>query len=89
MAYLNSRLSFRLILGRESSSRRVKRLGCGGENKEEKLQRIKISLDLFVLLHQGKRTKNNILKLPLGKFNSPSTKPFSPQYTHTHNYTHT
>jgi len=31
--------------------------GCGGENKEEKLQRIKSSLDLLSLLHQGKRER--------------------------------
>ena len=38
---------------------------CGGENEEEKLQRIKSSLDLFVLLHQGKRKMNYILRFLL------------------------
>ena len=55
--YLNSRFSFRIILGRERVAvKKCNDSGCDGENNEEKLQRIKVSLEFFVLLFQDKRT---------------------------------
>jgi hypothetical protein len=74
VAYFNYRLSFRLILEWKSSSRRVKRSGCGGENKKVKLQRNKRSLDFFVLLYQDKRTENLILRITVPK-DKPRIKP--------------
>ena len=66
---LNSRLSFRIILAiGEATAKKCNGSSCDGENNEEKLQRIKSSLDLFVLLHQDKRTKNNILGLKKKSF---------------------
>jgi hypothetical protein len=76
VAYFNYRLSFRLNLEWESSSRRVKRSGCDGENKEEKLQIIKMSLDFFVLLYQDKRTENLILRIAVPK-EKPRIKPLN------------
>ena len=51
MTYLNSRLTFRLILARaEAAVVERSGLGCGGENKEEKVQGIQMSLDLLLTL---------------------------------------
>ena len=55
--YLNSRLSFRIILANgKAAVKKCNVSSCGGGNNEEKLQRIKMSLEFFVLLFQDKRT---------------------------------
>jgi len=58
--YFNSRLSFRFIIRRERAAvKKGNGSGCGGDNKEEKLQRIIMSLEFLVLLFQDKRTDKN------------------------------
>ena len=63
MTYLNSRLTFRLILARaEAAVIERSGLDCGGENKEEKVQGIQMSLDLLFLLHQDKNEQKKSQK---------------------------
>jgi hypothetical protein len=53
----------------------VKRLGLRwGKNYQKDAQKKKISLDFLVLLHQGKRTENIILRITIPK-EKPRIKP--------------